>query len=372
MLPFQVGVALLAFTTASILVLSRGIPVVASYHVIFAIGIMPLILAAMSHFVPVLARSKNPGQLIGLLPVNALFGGMLVVGYLAFPHAVPAGHYMGAAITMMAVAILGWWTYRLRSNAIGSPHPCLDWYLAALVCLLMAIAAILAAYWLPEQRPALRLLHLHFNTLGFVGITAFGTLQVLLPTVTQKPDPDAAMRMRRQLKWMVAGTVLTSCGAAWHNSLSWIGATLLVTPVLGALKAWSRLYVTDVFKLHGTAPALAAALCGYLITVVLGALHATPVPSIIPAAAFIIAFLMPLVTGAASHLLPLWLRPGQQTTWHQAARKQLGAWGGLRAALFLSSGLLASLGYTAGWYLAALAATTLVLQLLMLFTGTEK
>lgn len=367
MLPVQVAVTLLTFIAASILALSRGSAAIVSYHIIFAIGVVPLILGAMVHFVPVLARSRSPGKFIRLLPVGALLGGALVAAYFAFSQTLPAGRQLGAAIVMMAVASLAYWAYRTRSQAIGTPHPCLDWYLAAMACLFVAVGAILLGYFMPAQRAALRLLHLHLNTLGFIGITALGTLQVLLPTVVQRQDPGAATRMHKHLKWVVAGTVMTACGAAWHPGLAWIGVTLLAIPFSGICKSWLRLYGREMFKVHGAAPALAAALCGYAIALAMGTANAFHAADINPVASFIIAFLMPLVTGAVSYLLPLWLRPGRQTAWHQAARARLGFGGGLRALIFLAGGVMVGLGHGIGWYLAVVAASAFLAQTLLLF-----
>lgn len=365
MLPFQVALTLLTFIAASFLALSRESAAIISYHIIFAIGIVPLILAAMVHFVPVLARSRTPGPFVQRLPVTALLGGILVTSDFAFPHIYPVGRLLGAAIVMASVASLGYWSYRTKKRSIGKPHPCLDWYLAAMACLFLAMAAILLAYFFPAQRAALRLLHLHLNTLGFIGITALGTLQVLLPTAAQRPDPGAATRMTRDLKWMIAGTAMMAGAAAWYPALSWIGVTLLAIPVFCIFKTWLQLYPGEIFTLHGATPALAAALCGYTIAVLPGAAHAYHYAGINPVATFSIAFLMPLVTGAVSYLLPLWLRPGQQTEWHQAARRLLGLGGGLRAVIFLAAGVLAGLRHEIGWYLALIAAVVFLAQTLL-------
>jgi hypothetical protein len=366
-LPFQVAIVLLTFIAASILVVLGGSAAIVSYHVIFAIGIVPLILGAMVHFVPVLTRSKSPGRMIRSIPIAALTGGVLVTSHFAFPQTAPHGQYLGAAIIATAVASLAYWAHRSGSKAIGAPHPCLNWYLAAMACLLVALGAILMAYFIPGQRAALRLLHLHLNTLGFIGITALGTLQVLLPTAAQRADPGAATRMRRHLKWMVAGTVLVACGAAWYPSLAWVGLALLTIPPLDMFKSWLSLYAGEICTLHGATPALAAALYGYTVAVALGAAHAYHYPSFNPVATFIIAFLMPLVTGAVSYLLPLWLHPGQQTAWHQAARKHLGLGGGLRATILLVGGIIAGLGYRAGWVLAVIAASVFLAQIVLMF-----
>jgi hypothetical protein len=363
---FLIAVTLLTFVAASILALSRGCAAIFSYHIIFSIGVVPLILGAMVHFVPVLTRSNPPGNFIRLLPVIALIGGILVTSYFAFPQIVPFAHYLGATVIMIAVASIGVWAYRLRMKSIGKPHPCLNWYLVAMLCLFIALGAILMGYLIPTHRTALRLLHLHLNALGFIGITAFGTLQVLLPTAAQRPDPKIALRMRKYLKWLVAGTFITACGAAWYPNIAWIGVTLLLFPLLDILKSWLPLYSKEIFKIHGAAPMLAAALVGLLITLIIGTVHAYHQPRFNPIATFIIAFLMPLVTGAVSYLLPLWLRPGQQTPWHQAARKHLGFGSGLRILGFLAGGLMVGVGYYAGWYLAAFAASTFLIQTLVL------
>lgn len=371
MLPFQVAVALLTFIAASTLALLQWNAAIISYHVIFAIGIAPLILAAMIHFVPVLTRSRSPDTAIRLVPAAALLGGSLVASHFSFPQFAPDAHYIGAAIIAIAVGALANWAYRLRSRAIGKPHPCLDWYLAAMACLLAALIAILTIYLIPGQRAALRLLHLHLNTLGFIGITALGTLQVLLPTIAQRPDASTAARMQASLKWVVAGTIAIACGSAWSPSLAGAGAMVMGVMLIKTTGGWIRLYADEIFTLHGAAPALAIAVCGYFAALVLGVVHAYHHIAFNPVATFIIAFLMPLVSGAVSYLLPLWLKPGRQTTWHQTARKQLGFCGGLRALVFLAGGLLEGLGNEFGWSLALLGASTFFAQICFMWHRSD-
>lgn len=338
MLPIQIALTLLAFVAASLLFLSGGSTAIASYHVVFAIGILPLILAAMAHFVPVLTRSGTTNRYIRFLPLVALAGGLLVVLYFTFPKVIPAAHYLGAIVSGRAIVAFAFWALRLRRKTIGPPHPCLDWYLAVLACLFVRLCAIVIGHWLPGQRAALRLLHLHLNILGFIGITALGTLQVLLPTAAQKPDPDVAIRMRLHLKWIVAGTLATAVAAAWHPAFAWIGLAILAVPLAVILTAWLQLYRSEIFAPHGAMPSLAAALAGYLVVLALGAANGYFRIGFNPIAAFIIALLMPLVIGAVSYLLPLWLRPGRQTPWHQAARRRMRFGSGARALILLIGG----------------------------------
>ena len=72
--------------------------------------------------------------------------------------------------------------------------------------MLALLAAILIGLF-PAYWRALRLFHLHLNTIGLVGLAALGTLPVLLPTALGKPDPEAAGWLRRRL-WLVAGGAL--------------------------------------------------------------------------------------------------------------------------------------------------------------------
>jgi hypothetical protein len=67
------------------------------------------------------------------------------------------------------------------------------------------------------------------------------------------------------------------------------------------------------------------------------------------------------VSGAASQLLPVWMRPGMQQPWHGRLRERLGRYGGVRAVLFLLGGLAAGLGYK--WGLLLSVATLIWFQL---------
>jgi hypothetical protein len=71
-------------------------------------------------------------------------------------------------------------------------------------------------------------------------------------------------------------------------------------------------------------------------------------------AGFVVAFLLPLVTGAVTQLLPVWLRPGLKNAWHDNLRKALGRYSGLRATLWVAGGLAMAFGWPQGLWLAAL------------------
>jgi hypothetical protein len=270
------------------------------------------------------------------------------------------GWQAGAILAIAAAAALLAWSRRRRRVMVGRPHPCLAWYETALACLALALLAILAGAVWPQQFSALRRFHLHLNTLGFIGLTAVSTLAVLMPTVIGRPDPEAGQRLRRDLPWATAGTLLTAIGSAWLPLLAWLGGALWAMVLLRLGTTWLRLYRAEVLALHGPAPLLATALAGLALSLLTGAMRFTG-GVLDPAAIFVAGFLLPLVSGAASQLLPVWLRPGVQTAWHAGLRRSLGRFGGIRAVLFFIGGMAAGMGM--GWGL-LLGAATLIWFLL--------
>jgi hypothetical protein len=142
--------------------------------------------------------------------------------------------------------------------------------------------------------------------------------------------------------------------------------------VLTIARAWLQLYTHEIFAWHGAAPSLAAAMLGYAATLALGAAHGSHAGSLNPVAMFIVAFLMPLVTGAASQLLPLWLRPGRQTAWHQSARQHLGYGSGVRALVLLTAGAMLGCGLPWGWLLAVLGVGSFLVRSVTLPRQSEQ
>ena len=355
MLPVLVFLALAAFAGALLWAPQAGRA--AYLHLILAAGAMPLIISAMSHFIPVLTRTREAGTSFGLVPVLALAGGALAVASLAFPG-LAWGRNAGALLALSGAGALLFWSRRRRLSMVGKPHPGLAWYEAALGCLMLALVLIIAASIWPQHWTEFRRLHLHLNTLGLIGMTAVGTLAVLMPTVAGRPDPEAGQWLRRYLPWAFAGTLLTAAGSAWSALLSLPGFALWAIVLLRMGARWLRLHRKEILALHGAAPPLAIALAGLMFSMVLGAAVAiTPAgspPDFDPAAAFVAGFLFPLVTGAASQLLPVWLRPGVQNTWHAELRHRLGRHGGIRSVLFLSGGIVAGLGMGCGLLLGLL------------------
>ncbi len=367
-LPALVLLALVAFAAALLWAPQTGRA--AALHLILTVGAMPLIFGAMSHFIPVLTRTRTATSGLLGIPVLALAGGTLVVGALSLPGLF-WGRYAGALLALTAAGALLAWSRRRRAGMLGRPHPCLAWYDAALACLVLALLAILASAVWPQQTIAFYRLHLHLNTLGFIGLTAVSTLAVLLPTVAGRPDPQVGPRLRRDLPWAIAGTLLVAVGSAWFGPLAWIGGALWAVPLLRLGASWLQLYRAEILALHGAAPLLAAALAGLALSMMLGAAAPITVAPLTaagwlrptePALAFVSGFMLPLVSGAASQLLPVWLRPGVQRSWHTKLRDSLGRYGGVRAALFCLGGIAAGTGHEWGLLLGAATLIWFLLQ----------
>ena len=147
--------------------------------------------------------------------------------------------------------------------------------------------------------------------------------------------------------------------------MAWLGTLLWVLPILRMSRAWLTLYRAEIRHIHGAAPSLAASLAGFSAALLFGILHAAGV--LLPsdgAHAFILAFLFPLVTGAVSQLLPVWLKPGLQTPWHGQIRQRLQWGGGIRGLMFLGGGLFLACGWHGGMILAVAALALFMAQLI--------
>jgi hypothetical protein len=360
MLPAWVFLALAAFAAAGLLspLTSRA----AWLHLMLAAGAMPLILAAMGHFIPVLTRTREAGGWVDTLPVAAFAAGTLAVVAFSLP-ALAWVWPLGALLALVPAAGMAAFSRQRRGAMLGQPHACLGWYEAALACLALALLAILAGRLWPEQFAALRRLHLHLNMLGFIGLTAVGTLAVLLPTAAGRPDPGAAPRLKRDLPLALAGTLLIAAGAAWFAPLVWLGVALWGVPLVRLGRAWATLYRSEILALHGASPLLAAASVGFALSLLAGAV--APLTGKKSAdATFVAGFLLPLVTGASAQLLPVWLKPGVQGPWHAGLRGRLGRHGGVRAAFFLLAGSLTAGGVRCG----LLLGVTILLWSLLQYT----
>lgn len=355
------GICAVGAFLAALISLHGTIPPAPAFHIFFAAGAMPLIFGAIIHFVPVLTRTAAPAAAISRLPLLLQLAGiatpLALIGWL--PQW--ALHAAASVTVVAALALLFWITRRLRAT-LDTPHPGAHWYGAALLCLFCAVSLVPLWLALPELRPALRLFHLHLNTLGFIGLAALGTLPLLLPTAAGQPEPDARARLGRHLLPATAGALLIAAGAATAALLALPGALLLGGVGVANLIAWQRAYGVKVGS-QRTAP-LAVATAGFVLLLLHGLAHAAGWVAARPAlSAYVVLFLLPLVSGALAQLLPVWRHPGPDAPARQRVRQQLASGGQWRSMLFLLSGALLLSDVPLAWLPAILALAWFALRL---------
>lgn len=363
MLPVAFLTLLAMMSAAALTVAGIGSPV-AVLHLVFAVGIVPLIMAAMMHFVPVLTRTGSPHRRLRAVPHLAQGAGLLAVAAMAgqVPH---DWLTVAAAIDFLLAATLTVWMTRRAARTLGQPHPGWRWYAAALGCLMLALLAVLAMAVWPAGWGVLRQLHLHLNMLGLVGMAAFGTLPVLLPTALGAPDPVAADWLRRMRLPMFLAVLATAIGAAFLPILLVIGGLLLIGLASSLLVRWMRHYSLIRLCRDGVTTSLLGATAGWCLALAGGVWHGGMGQGDYRVIlAWATAFLLPLVTGALSQLLPVWRWPGPRTEARDRMRAMLATGGRLRALLFLLAGgasLVAPPGLAIGLALAGLLLFGLVL-----------
>jgi len=358
-------VTLLAFLASALpfrfsVTLSPG-----AVHGVVAASVMPLILGAMIYFTPVLTHSRAPPWPILLAPLLAFVAGALAVASFAWRRDLLP---LAAGIAVVpAAALSGWMWYRTRTM-LGSPHPCLYWYHLALFNLLLGLTAIFLATLRPEHWAALRRFHLHVNLLGFIGMTAIGTLRVLVPTVAGYADPDARTQLRRGLYFTACGTLLIAAGAAWRNWLVWPGLMLWSVPLLRFMLPLVGRWRKFVWGWHRASAALGVSIFGYVLVLAAGVLHAVGSPPGATMPLFFFAFLFPLITGAVSYLLPVWIWPARNTPAYEMVARKLAYGSAAHGLLFFTAGVLTFAGVAGAAWLAIATLTVYLLQATWIFS----
>ncbi|MBF0153557.1 MAG: hypothetical protein HQL64_07440 [Magnetococcales bacterium] len=349
-------------TFLSVGALSGAWPTAVVVHIVLAVGVLPLVTAMIIHFASVLTRTRQAEGLVAWLPLVAMAAGLTAFLAMEFDRRFV---FLGAPLGWVVGLVLLAWMRKCAKRALGEVHPGLLWYQGSATFLAVAMVAIYGGMLLPQYWRILREVHLHLNLLGFLGTAAIGTLQVLMPTVGGYTDNDVMRRLRVDFKFAVIGTLGATVGAAWYRPLSWIGLVGWLIPVVHLAVSVLR-HRPQIWSSGGVLFSLFVALTGYLslmlagIPIVMGwmdASHTVPL--------FFMVFLFPLVMGALSHLLPLWLRQGDGSAGFHARDRQILARGSRwRTLLFLVSGLAMAGGQYWSVYLVLVGLVWFIVQVM--------
>lgn len=330
-------------------------------HGIFALAALPLMWAAMLHFVPVLTRSREAPRAVRGLPWLAMGLGLVLLA--VFAEKLPRHVLLLVALLIGsgALVLLGWGWQRSRL-ALGRPHPGVRWYLAALAGLAVALAAVFGMVLDPSRYATWYGLHLHLNLLGWVGLTVLGTLPVLLPTCLKKFEPNATLRLQLGLPWAVFGVVALALAAALRVPvLGAFGALALILVIAAHWRAWLSFYGAP-WRWPGPGLSLLLGSGFLLVVLAIGIAHGFGlIGGALLLPAFVAGFLLPTVLGALAQLLPVWKFPGPDSPAREAFRQALVRGAGLRGGLCVLAGAGQLLALTPSLVLAGLAVLWLLL-----------
>lgn len=262
---------------------------------------------------------------------------------------VPAWPWLVVAGTLLISAALVWYAVALGAQiraAIASRYEFTVRAYIGAACLMPFGAAVGAVMAFSPGEPwqgRLMLAHQLLNLLGFVGITVAGTLLTLWPTLLRtKIDPAAMRRSAGGLLGMGVGVVGAAAGAVvgsasigsafvlvYAGSFAWIAVTLVQVSVRSARK--DRTTALPLFPILSIGAAM-----GWFTLTVLGlvamwwrsadeqlstSLVAVEVQALtVPLVA---GFLLQVLLGAMSYLLPVTMRGGPRAlkaSLHQMSR----------------------------------------------------
>lgn len=321
----------------------------AHVHLALAAGVMPLMLAAISHFGPVLCATRLPGTAYPFeSSLAAFYGGVCAV--LFFITGESEFAILGGISALLAV---GWFAFslkRMTRTMLGPPHPGFPWYFFSILFLLLGLllGVVMAAF--PEFFIWVKPLHLHVNLLGWIGMTVLGTLHVLMPTVMESPF-NAPRGLTRRLLPSVVGVGLVGIS----HGVPTVSSALLGLAGAGCL-AWVwggfLLEIRTAFGeklLSGRGLPLLLAPVGFLLALTTGALHGIGILDDASLAGHLFAgfFLLPVVTGAAQALVPVWLA-GPKPARVKALREEFYALGRHRGVAYATGAFLAVTGNLTG------------------------
>ena len=252
-------------------------------------------------------------------------------------------------VTVVGAAIVGsmltWYAFALAHQARHALPGRFDstvWFYCAAACLLplgATLGAIMAFSPIEPWRTRLLVAHQALNLLGFVGLTVIGTLMTLWPTVLRtKMQPAQDRHGKVSLYVMLIAVVVTTIGALC--GLWWLAALGVTAHIVGICIVLGDLVACAVNKPPRDFPGftMGAAICWMLVWLVWlawklaakgnGLLADDIFTLSVPV---IVGFLLQLLIGAMSYLMPMVMGGGPKIV--RATNAKMHAFGALRATI---------------------------------------
>ncbi|MGO4957100.1 multicopper oxidase domain-containing protein [Luteococcus sp. Sow4_B9] len=279
-----------------------------------------------NHFADAVLRTQPRGhrrEIVALTLLNAglvfLVGGVLAQSaWLLWPGVL--------GIALAAVAQLVGLAQQARASLPARFAVVVGWYRCAAACLVGgAILGGLMAAPFGGAADALLASHLVLNVLGWVGMTVWGTLVTLWPTMLRtRAAEGAGERARRTLPWVMVCIVAAAIAPALHTvaphgwrimgalALGWL-LVILMDSCLSGLRTWRGRGTRSFAVLSVAAGQLW--LLGWLAWAVWQWMAAANPAGLVAAlrdgvVVLVVGFLLQTVLGALSHLVPVVLGGG--------------------------------------------------------------
>ncbi|MGK2309872.1 multicopper oxidase domain-containing protein [Cutibacterium sp. V947] len=250
---------------------------------------------------------------------------------------------VGGAVVVGCV--LTWYAFALArqvGHALPGRFASTVWFYCAAASVLplgAALGAIMAFSPTEPWRTRLLVAHQALNLLGFVGLTVVGTLVTLWPTVLRtKMQPSQDRHGKIALYIMLGAVVVTTTGAL--AGLWWLAALGVTAHIVGICIVLGDLVACAIHKPPRDFPGftMGAAICWMLVWLVwltwklavngTGLLADDIFTLSVPV---IVGFLLQLLVGAMSYLMPMVMGGGPKIV--RATNAKMHAFGSLRATI---------------------------------------
>nr|WP_206686798.1 multicopper oxidase domain-containing protein [Microbacterium aquimaris] len=286
-------------------------------HVPLLGAVTAAILIWSQHFADTLLRRAAPAGRIGLgvrLGLQSAGAGVIIAGMLTGAVPLVIGGAIAVAVAIIAHAVILW--LQLRRALPARFAPLVRYYVAAALVFLggIAVGAVMPALGDPDITDRLVNTHIVLNAYGWIGLTVFGTLVLLWPTILHAKVPASAdAAARHALPVLITGLAVAAVGPlADLQLLVTVGMAIwLAGAVRLAVEGWREARAMPPGTFAGWS--LAAAFCWVVFAAAALGVHAVIQPDwaslrgeyLMMLGPLVAGFAVQIVSGALSYLLPV-------------------------------------------------------------------